>query len=159
MRLDDQAEASPAAGVPRPAPQGNPEGGLSESRPHLVVVRTRALEVGEGIQPEHGLNTRFWHPRDRRWSENDFESLDHARNFFEKEAGWVLRQEQALDAALAYEWIYDAHRIDFAVSTKEQILEDIGMTPESVDRMLSDVESEGPDLSSDGQREGGGHVQ
>jgi len=91
------------------------------------------------------LRTRFWHPRDRRWSENDFESLEHARCLFVDESGWVLRQEQALDAPLAREWIFEAHRIDFTRSSKEQILRDLGMTPDSVHRLLEQVKPSPPE--------------
>jgi hypothetical protein len=109
------------------------------SRSHLVVVTTRALEVKEARVAGAMLRTRFWHPRDRRWSENDFESLEHARRLFVDESGWVLRQEQALDGLLAHELIFEAHRIDFTRPSREQILRDVGLTPEGVDRMLEQV--------------------
>jgi hypothetical protein len=86
------------------------------------------------------LRSRFWHPRDRRWSENDFESLEHVRRLFIDESGWVLRQEQALEAPLAHELIFEAHRIDFTRASREQILRDIGLTPDSVNRMLDQAE-------------------
>ena len=90
MRLDDHIEAIPPAGAPHPAPQDELEGGLPEPHVHLVVVTSRAIEHA-GSSAEGALRTRFWHPRDRCWSENDFESLEHARTLFEKESGWVLR--------------------------------------------------------------------
>jgi hypothetical protein len=86
------------------------------------------------------LRSRFWHPRDRRWSENDFESLEHARRLFIDESGWVLRQEQALEAPLAHELIFEAHRIDFTRSSREQILRDIGLTPDGVNQMLDQAD-------------------
>ena len=61
------------------------------------------------------------------------------------ESGWVLRQEQALDAPLAREWIFEAHRIDFTRSSKEQILRDIGMTPDSVHQLLERVKPSPPE--------------
>ena len=145
MRLDDPAGASQIRQVPLPSAKEDPEGSGAAPRRHLVVVTTRALDNREAARPEASLRTRFWHPRDRRWSENDFESLEHARHLFEDESGWVLRQEQALDAPLACEWIFEAHRIDFTRSSKEQILRDIGMTPDTVNRILEEVERSQPD--------------
>ena len=110
------------------------------SRAHLVVVITRALREEDGAAAGLVLRTRFWHPRDRRWSENDFESLEHARRLFVDESGWVLRQEQALDDPLANELIFEARRVDFTRPSREQILRDIGMTPETVNRMLDQVD-------------------
>lgn len=115
------------------------------SRIHLVVVTTRALTAAEATSPGATLRSRFWHPRDRKWSENDFESLEHARYLFVDESGWVLRQEQVLDSPLAHEWIFEAHRVDFSHPAKEQILRDIGMTPDSVNRLLEQVERNPPD--------------
>jgi hypothetical protein len=132
--------AAAAVGVPLPSVKGKPDVAETPSRIHLVVVTTRALEAGESASTAATLRTRFWHPRDRQWSENDFESLDHARHLFVDESGWVLRQEQALGTPLAQEWIFEAHRIDFTGSTKEQILRAIGMTPDSVNRLLEQVE-------------------
>jgi hypothetical protein len=127
-----------AALQPSPAERSAPT--ALPSRSHLVVVTTRALEVKEAKVAGAMLRTRFWHPRDRRWSENDFESLEHARRLFVDESGWVLRQEQALDGLLAHELIFEAHRIDFTRPSGEQILRDVGLTPEGVDRMLEQVE-------------------
>lgn len=155
MRLDDQAQAVSA----QPAQKDELDGVLPEPRLHLVVVTSRAIEHEGPARPEGTLRTRFWHPRDQCWSENDFESLEHARNLFEKESGWVLRQEQSLDAPLAVEWIFEAHRKDFDAATQEQILEEIGMTPNSVERLLADVEPSTPDLPPDGEREGGGQAR
>jgi hypothetical protein len=137
MGFDDQTEAV----SPLPAPRVELEARTNEPGVHLVVVTSRALDA-EATRAENALRTRFWHPRDRRWSENDFESLEHARALFEKESGWVLRQEQTLDAPLAVEWIFEAHRKDFDVASTEQILEDIA-----------------PELLPDGEREGGGQAR
>jgi hypothetical protein len=159
MRPDDHAEAVPAAGTPLPDPEPGLEGVVAEPRVHLVVVTSRAIETKDPARAKSVLRTRFWHPRDRRWSENDFESLEHARTLFEKESGWVLRQEQALDAPLAVEWIFEADRADFFAASKEQILEEIGMTPDGVERLLADVEPSAPDLPPGGEREGGGQAR
>ncbi len=140
MGPDDLAGGSLGGQMPLPAAKDDPDGSSGPYRQHLVVVTTRALDGGETALPESRLRTRFWHPRDRRWSENDFESPEHARRLFEDESGWVLRQEQVLDGPLTYEWIFEAHRIDFTRTSKEQILRDIGMTPDGVSRMLEEAE-------------------
>lgn len=129
-----------AGEAPVPGAAEEAVGTVVPSRIHLVVVTTRALGEGEGGAAGSVLRTRFWHPRDHRWSENDFESLEHARRLFIDESGWVLRQEQSLDAPLAYELIFEARRVDFTRPSREQILRDIGMTPDAVDRMLEQVD-------------------
>jgi hypothetical protein len=140
MHPDNPVGNSLTGQAPLPSVGEAPESAEPSSRIHLVVVTSRALSHEESVSAGTTLRTRFWHPRDRRWSENDFESLEHARNLFIDESGWVLRQEQGLDAPLAREWIFEAHRIDFTRSSKEQILRDIGMTPDSVHRLLDQVE-------------------
>lgn len=145
MPPNDPAEGPLTGQAPQPSVSESPEDGVGSSRIHLVVVTSRALAGGESTSAGSSLRTRFWHPRDQRWSENDFESLEHARCLFVDESGWVLRQEQALDAPLAREWIFEAHRIDFTRSSKEQILRDIGMTPASVHRLLDEVDPKQPD--------------
>ena len=145
MPPSDPTGGSSTDEVPVPSFKESAEGGVEVPRLHLVVVMTRALDSGESAPPGSSLRTRFWHPRDQRWSENDFESLEHARNLFEKESGWVLRQAQVLDDPLACEWIFEAHRLDFARSSKEEILRDIGLTPDGVNRMLDEVERHRPD--------------
>ena len=70
------------APVPLPAPAGAPEVLDAPQRKHLVVVTTRALAQGESSIQGALLRTRFWHPRDHRWNENDFESLEHAKRLF-----------------------------------------------------------------------------
>lgn len=126
------------APLPQPAEQGVAV--EAPFRVHLVVVTTRELRADD--HPAEGmlLRTRFWHPRDHRWSENDFASLEHARRLFVDESGWALRQEQSLDGPLAHELIFEARRVDFARPSREQILEEIGLSPESVNRMLEEVD-------------------
>jgi hypothetical protein len=133
---------SSAEEAPAPAPAEAAEVLDAPRRHHLVVVTTRALAQGESPTPGAVIRTRFWHPRDRRWSENDFESLEHARRLFIEESGWVLRQEQSLDQPLAYELIFQAHRIDFTRPSQEEILRDVGLTPEGVDRLMERVDRE-----------------
>ena len=129
-----------AGEAPLPGAAEQAVGIATPSRVHLVVVTTRALREEDGAAAGLVLRTRFWHPRDRRWSENDFESLEHARRLFVDESGWVLRQEQALDTPEANELIFEARRVDFTRPSREQILRDIGMTPETVNRLLDQVD-------------------
>lgn len=111
-------------------------------RVHWVVVMTRPARDGEKIPAGAVLLTRFWHPRDHCWSENAFESLDHALRLFVDESGWVLRQQQALDGPHAYELIFEARREDFSRPSTQQILEDVGLTPQDVAKLLNQVEPE-----------------
>lgn len=112
-------------------------------RVHWVVVTTRPAGPGEKIPAGAILFTRFWHPRDHCWSENAFESLDHALRLFVDESGWVLRQQQALDGPHAYELIFEARREDFSRPSTQQILEDVGLTPQDVAKLLNRAEPEG----------------
>ena len=84
-------------------------------------------QVPEAIR----MVTRFWHPRDHRWSGNSFESLEHALRLFIDESGWTLLQQQQLDAPLAYELIFEARRRDFTGPTTEEILLEVGLQPEA----------------------------
>ena len=111
-------------------------------RVHLVVVVTRAID-GQSTGPQpHTLISRFWHPRDHRWRENMFESLEHALHLFVDESGWVLRQQQRLDAPLAFELIFEARREDFSRPSTEAMLEDAGFTPEDAADLIGGVERE-----------------
>jgi hypothetical protein len=109
-------------------------------RVHWVVVRTRALSEQDRAPAGMVLMTRFWHPRDHRWSENAFESLDHALRLFVDESGWVLRQQQALDGPHAYELIFEARREDFSRPSTEQMLKEVGLDPQDVAKLLNRVE-------------------
>lgn len=124
--------AAAAATVPTPG------------RIHLVVVTTRALSAEEAGESGNILRTRFWHPRDRCWSENDFASLDHARHLFTDESGWTLLQEQSLRDPLEQELIFQAHRLDFSQASPEEILEEVGLSPDRVQTMLQQVEPKPP---------------
>jgi hypothetical protein len=104
---------------------------------------TRRIKVDDKGPPGSSLITRFWHPRDHRWSENVFESLDHALRLFVDESGWVLRQQQALDAPEAHELIFEARREDFSRPSTAQILQDVGLSPEDVDKLLNRRDREG----------------
>lgn len=106
-------------------------------RVHWVVVMTRRFEGGTGPA---GLITRWWHPRDHRWSENVFDSLDHALRLFVDESGWVLRQQQALDAPETHELIFEARREDFSRPSTEEMLEEVGLSREEVAKLLDQVD-------------------
>jgi hypothetical protein len=127
-----------------PAPVLEPAPRLLESerpgRVHWVVVRTRPPSTTDRVPAGTVLVTRFWHPRDRSWSENAFESLDHALRLFVDESGWILRQQQALDGPHIYELLFEARREDFSRPSTEQLLEDVGLSPQDVAKLLK-----GPD--------------
>jgi hypothetical protein len=112
-------------------------------RVHWVVVTTRAPQVEDKAPHGTTLLTRFWHPRDHCWSENAFESLDHALRLFVDESGWVLRQQQALDGPETHELIFEARREDFSRPSTEQMLQEVGLTPEDVADLLNHVDREG----------------
>ena len=141
MRRDDEGASRPAAEPVAPAPVAAPGAVLEPARVHLVVVSTRAVNAGETAPAGAVLQTRFWHPRDRRWSENFFVSLDHALHLFIDESGWVLRQQQALDRPHAHELIFEAHRQDFSRPSAEEMLRDVGLTPRDVAGVIERVDS------------------
>ena len=113
---------------------------LRPGRPHLVVVVSRPVADTDHLPAGAVLVTRFWHPRDRRWSENHFESLDHALRLFVDESGWLLRQQQALGAPHAWELIFEARREDFANPTTTELLEVVGLSKERVEKLIADVD-------------------
>ena len=121
----------------------DPLGSGRPGRIHWVVVLTRPVRSEDNAPSGTALVTRFWHPRDRSWSENAFESLDHAIRLFVDESGWVLRQQQALDVAQAYELLFEARREDFSRPSTEQMLEEVGFTPKDVADLLNRVDREG----------------
>ena len=137
---ETETMSSPAT-APAPEAVAPQPGG----RPHLVVVTTRAVEKGRdtGVPAGSVLVTRFWHPRERMWSENYFESLEHAARMFVDENGWRLLQQQVLGAPQAHELIFEAHRADFARPSTEDILREIGLTPENVADLLDRPPPEG----------------
>ncbi len=112
-------------------------------RIHWVVVLTRRVQPTDKVPPGSTLITRFWHPRDRKWTENVFDSLDHALRLFVDESGWVLRQQQVLDTPEAHELIFEARREDFSRPSTEQILQDVGLSPEEVAKLLDRVDRDG----------------
>jgi hypothetical protein len=129
----------------QPAVETAPDPLRSErsGRVHWVVVITRAAREADKVPAGTVLLTRFWHPRDRCWSENAFESLDHAIRLFVDESGWVLRQQQALDAPHAHELIFEARREDFSRPSTEQMLQEVGLTPQDVAKLLHPGNQEG----------------
>jgi hypothetical protein len=126
----------------QPAEQPAPVTPLRPGRVHLVVVMTRAVVQADAAPPGAALVARFWHPSLHRWSESAFESLEHAMHLFVDESGWVLRQQQALDAPHAFELIFEARREDFSRPSTEAMLQDVGLTPEDVADMIGRVEGE-----------------
>jgi hypothetical protein len=139
MRLDEPEGAPLEPATPLPEVAVQPTESLVPRRSHFVVMVTRALDAGEGGEPGATLRARYWNPHGHRWAEADYESLDGLRRRHVEEEGWELLQEQELDAPLAVELIFKAHRIDFTRPSREQILRDIGMTPDDVNQLLEDV--------------------
>jgi hypothetical protein len=131
--------------APAPAVETAPglSGGERPGRVHWVVVVTRQAQASDKVPPGTLLLTRFWHPRDHRWSENAFESLDHALRLFVDESGWVLRQQQALDGPHAHELVFEARREDFSRPSTEQMLQEVGLTPQDVAHLLKRVDPAG----------------
>ena len=126
----------------QPAPEPAPGRTDRPGRLHLVVVVTHAVSPADGAPPNAVLVSRFWHPSLHRWSENSFESLEHAIHLFVDESGWVLRQQQTLDAPHAYELVFEARREDFSRPSTEAMLEDVGLTPEDVADLMERVDRE-----------------
>ncbi len=141
MRLEDSAGEPLGRKAPAPAVAEQPIESLPSRRTHLVTVVTRALE-GLGPESDATIRERYWNPHDHRWTETDFESLEALRRRHIEEQGWELLQEQRLDAPLAVELIFRAHRLDFTRPSREQILRDIGLTPDDVSHLLDHVERE-----------------
>jgi hypothetical protein len=134
-----------ATGGRAPAVEAAPDPLNSErsGRVHWVVVVTRRVEPTDQVPAGSTLVTRFWHPRDHKWSENVFDSLDHALRLFVDESGWVLRQQQALDAPEAHELIFEARREDFSRPSTEELLQGVGLSPEEVANLLDRVDRDG----------------
>jgi len=127
----------PPAGVApleRSAPQESSR--LSPGIRHFVVVMTRRAKPSDEAPPGIVIVTRFWHPRDRRWSENSFESLDHALRLFVDETGWTLVQQQQLAGEHEHELIFQARVEDFQGPSTEEILKEVGLTPADVKELL-----------------------
>lgn len=97
---------------------------------------TRRVGDADEAPPAAVLLTRFWHPRDGRWSENFFESLDHALRLFVDETGWTLIQKQQLAGEHEHELIFQARIQDFQGPSTEEILMDVGLTPGDVKELL-----------------------
>ena len=125
-----------AAAIPLLEPAPLPDADERPGRSHLVVVLSRAARPEDQAGDGAVLVTRFWHPRDQRWSENFFESLDHALRLFVDETGWTLLQQQALAGPHEHELSFQARRGDFSNPSTEDILEDVGLTPKEVKKLL-----------------------
>lgn len=126
----------------QPAAQPAGEAPLRPGRPHFVVVTTRAVTPADQAPPGIVLLSRFWHPALHRWSENSFESLEHAMHLFLDESGWVLRQQQALDGPHAYELVFEARREDFSRPSTEAMLQEVGLSPEDVAALMERMDRE-----------------
>jgi hypothetical protein len=142
MRLEDPTGEPVGKEVPLPAVAEQPTESLPARRAHLVTVVTRALVEKDSAESGATIRERYWNPHDQRWSETDFDSLESLRRLHVEEGGWELLQEQKLDAPLAVELIFKAHRVDFTRPSREQILRDIGMTPDDVSHLLEHVDRE-----------------
>ncbi|HEU4697911.1 MAG TPA: hypothetical protein VFS40_01915 [Gemmatimonadales bacterium] len=141
-----------AAQLPEPAaaPEPKPQAGVTAGgRGHLVVVTTRAVGAADAAPPGAVLVTRFWHPRDRRWSENAFESLEHALRLFVDESGWTLLQQQALAAPHAHELVFQARREDFQRPSTEELLREVGLDPGAVAEFLDHPDPSSPSGSAE----------
>jgi hypothetical protein len=138
--IDNQAEYEGEAVLPAVQAAADPLRTERPGRVHWVVVTTRHVEGEGGSAGAPSIHTRFWHPRDHRWSENVFDSLDHALRLFVDESGWVLRQQQALDSRDAHELIFEARREDFSRPSTAEILEDVGLSREDVAELLDRVD-------------------
>ncbi len=138
--IDSQAEYEGEALLPAVQAAADPLRTDRPGRVHLVVVTTHHVDVEAGSTGAPNIQTRFWHPRDHRWSENVFDSLDHALRLFVDESGWVLRQQQALDSLDAHELIFEARREDFSRPSTAEMLEDVGLTREDVAKLLDGVD-------------------
>jgi hypothetical protein len=126
--------------APTTAPAAEPTTSDRAARVHLVVVTTRESRDSASVPAGTTLVTRFWHPREHRWSENAFESLDHALHLFIEESGWTLRQQQAVEGPRAYELIFEARREDFSRPSTEEMLEHIGLTRQDVADLMDRVD-------------------
>lgn len=124
----------------QPVPLTSPKPVATEppGRRHLAVVTTRRVRPDDKAGPSAVLVTRFWHPRDREWSENFFESLEHAIRLFVDETGWTLLQQQDLAGEHEHELIFEAKEEDFQGPSTEEILKDAGLTPADVKELLDE---------------------
>jgi uncharacterized protein YceK len=141
--MDSQAEYEGGSLLPAVEPAADPLRTDRPGRVHWVVVMTHRVDGAEGVEAGPTIHTRFWHPRDHRWSENVFESLDHALRLFVDESGWVLRQHQVLDLPDTHELIFEARREDFSRPSTAEMLEEVGLTREDVAKLLDRVDREG----------------
>jgi hypothetical protein len=137
--VEDSNVLEPARTSPVESPAAAPKADVRPGRPHLVVVNTRGVHPDDEAGPSAVLVTSFWHPRDRRLSQNFFESLEHAIRLFVDESGWVLVQQQHLTQEHEHELIFEARQEDFQGPSREQILEEVGLTPEDVKKLLDEA--------------------
>lgn len=141
-RPEDRPAFEAPEAVLEPAEASAPASSVRPGRIHFVVVVTRAAGPGDAVPAGAVLVSRFWHPSLHRWSENAFESLEHAMHLFVDESGWVLRQQQVLEGPHAFELIFEARREDFSRPSTEAMLRDVGLTPEDVADIIERVQRE-----------------
>jgi hypothetical protein len=139
--VNRQGEFEKTEGAPAVQAAAEPLHPERPGRVHWVVVMTRRVEA-QTSAGSATLQTRFWHPRDHRWSENVFDSLDHALRLFVDESGWVLRQQQTLDHPDTHELLFEARREDFSRPSTAEMLEDVGLTREDVAKLLNRVDQD-----------------
>ncbi len=140
MWLEESAGSPLEPATPQPSVAEQPLESLPPRRSHLVAIVTRALAAGETTEQGASIRARYWNPHLHRWAEDDYASIDRLRRRHMDEDGWELLQEQPLDGPDAVELIFRAHRVDFVRPSREQILRDIGMTPDDVNQLLEGVD-------------------
>ncbi|HEX2450080.1 MAG TPA: hypothetical protein VHJ69_03015 [Gemmatimonadales bacterium] len=87
------------------------------------------------------LIARYWQPRERRWIEQPFESVEHALRLFVDEKGWVLRQQQVLESPAHQELIFETQIERLSQPSVVEVLEaEVGLTPKDVEEMLTRVD-------------------
>src|SRR5919107_6254326 len=138
--MDSQGQYESGSLLPATEAAADPLRTERPGRVHWVVVMTPRVDAPLGGEGLSTLRTRFWHPRDHRWSENVFDSLGHAMRLFVDESGWVLRQHQTLDAPESHELIFEARREDFSRPSTAEMLEEVGLSREDVAKLLDEVD-------------------
>ena len=132
-------------GEPEPLPQAVAPPGAR--RVHLVVVNTRPADepLPDGTPM---LIAKYWQPRESRWAEQAFESIEHAVRLFVEEYGWVLRQQQVLHTPAHHELIFETQIERLSQPSMADVLEaEVGLTPKDVEDMLTRVDER---VESDG---------
>ena len=115
----------------------------------MVVTTSPAAPLPDGTPM---LTARYWQPREARWVEQAFETVEHALRVFVDENGWVLRQHQVLDSAAHHELIFETQVERLSQPSVVEVLEaEVGLTPKDVEDMLTRVDEQ---VESDGSNPG-----